>query len=225
MQCCTQCKPDPSAEKCWKNGGSELECSEGKHYTDDNGHVTTVVLPKLVVTRNYYHNVQEQYKRVCSPCPVTSLTTRLLEGAIVIAALALLGPLIVKLGDVLSKAGDVTAPLMTIVTFFQTLDLLKELHVSWPQGVKDFFNALSSWLSLLSFNIEMFHAECTFAITFEQQWLLQLLSPFAFAAILFLCLGFFWASARAAEYMHSHPKVWKRCCIVMALAELVDLVT
>jgi hypothetical protein len=131
----------------------------------------------------------------------------------------------VKLGDVLSKAVDETAVLILVVTFFQTLDLLKELHVSWPQEIKNFFNALSTWLSLLSFNIEMFHAECTFAITFEQQWLLQLLSPFAFASMLLLCLGLVWAGARVSEYMRSHPKVWKRCRIVMTLVVVVAVVT
>ena len=90
----------------------------------------------------------------------------------------------------------------TLVTFFQTLNLFQELHIDWPESILKFFRDISSWITLLNFNIDVFHAECSLPMTFEQKWLLQVLSPMAFCALA-LTVGLLRLGvAKAAAHLH-----------------------
>ena len=55
---------------------------------------------------------------------------------------------------------------------------------------------------MLNFNIDVFHAECSLPMTFEQKWLLQVLSPMAFCALA-LTVGLLRLGvAKAAAHLH-----------------------
>eukprot|EP01045_Picozoa_sp_COSAG04_P001512 COSAG04_NODE_51_length_31064_cov_38.384789_9_plen_5190_part_00 len=166
--CCKNCKPDKAAQDC--------QSEKGK--TDPS------CIRMGIVTENYRHDGEGK----CVPCPQYESWAVALMGFGFVAGLLLLGPVVLKFGDALKHAGEMTAPLMTIISFFQTVSLFRNLHIHWPQQVKDFFKLIEDTISLLNLNIEMFHPECTLALSFEEQWLLQIFSPIAVLALLGCCL-------------------------------------
>eukprot|EP01051_Picozoa_sp_SAG22_P003124 SAG22_NODE_148_length_17459_cov_18.266359_5_plen_3015_part_00 len=214
--CCTNCHPDPEAASCFKNNQDDPICVNK----------TSVECTRLgncgIVTGNYYKPTTGADKDKCVPCKSNSWKI----GLMFAAGILLGGPVLAKVGGALKHAGEMTAPLTTIVTFFQTLGLFENLHIEWPEEITDFFKQISGYMSLLNFNIDAFHTECSLPMTFEQKWLLQVLSPVAFCVVaLFVGLLLFGASklglAKRFEWRHMLDRlVW-----VMLLYMTVGYVT
>eukprot|EP01051_Picozoa_sp_SAG22_P007898 SAG22_NODE_574_length_8996_cov_12.163875_5_plen_460_part_00 len=172
--CCKDCSPDPDAERCFKSDQDDETCFT-KHNKEcaEKGNCG-------IVARNYYKPYTGPDKGTCKPCKSKPSWAV----ALAIGGGVLLGsPILAKMGKMLKSLQFkqiFSVPLLTLITFYQTLNLIQELKIEWPDGIRLFFKNISSWVSLLNFNIDVFHAECSLPMTFEQKWLLQVLSPFAF---------------------------------------------
>ena len=190
--CCKNCPVDKTAETCWKNAATDLKRADCTQIG--------------VVTANYY-----RANGACTPCPGHSARYNIALAAGFVAGLIFMGPLLLRFGEGLKHAGEMTAPLMTITNFFQTISLFHNLHIHWPESIKQFFRVIENAISLLNFNIEMFHPECELALSFETQWLLQIFSPFAVFAVLGTFLLALQLLSLLATWLVTNERLHSKC--------------
>ena len=169
--------------------------------------------------------VYYRLNEACEACPCDgfSLSTMLgIAFVITVAALILLDHLM-KGVDHLST---IFAPVMIVVTFFQTLGLLLDLKVMWPAALKE-------WMSLfnaLNINIELAKPECSVPFGAYQKLLVAVLLPFFILTSLGLFAGIKLALAKVMykteeEFMRRHDgknarsiiseqvlTIWVACC-------------
>ncbi|KAJ6227805.1 hypothetical protein M0813_09465 [Anaeramoeba flamelloides] len=64
-------------------------------------------------------------------------------------------------------------------SFVQILAIMNELDLKWPSNIKRTF----SIFSVFNFNIDLLATECSFTITWEEKWLIIILSPAIFLLV------------------------------------------
>ena len=89
---------------------------------------------------------------LCLECPDQDLTE---VGVMLIFGL-LIGQKLSKFAEVAKLSGELHAPLVSLITFFQVCDLFKTIRLHWPLDVRLF---IENVLSVFSFNIHMLHGE------------------------------------------------------------------
>ena len=109
---------------------------------------------------------------LCLECPDQDLTE---VGVMLIFGL-LIGQKLSKFAEVAKLSGELHAPLVSLITFFQVCDLFKTIRLHWPLDVRLF---IENVLSVFSFNIHMLHVhpECQMSLTYTEKWLLKMLLP------------------------------------------------
>ena len=105
----------------------------------------------------------------------------------------ILAPITIRFAGMAKHAGALTAPLMSLVNFLQSIDLFRQLQLQWPKGIKDFVLRVASLFNL-NINILGIHPECSLHLNFWQKWCLKMLSPVgvivALAAAIFIRRSF-----------------------------------
>ena len=118
----------------------------------------------------------------CTPCgKVIPVWILAVAGAILFVVLALMAD------QFLAKVADVSnfiAPVLILLTFFQTLALLLKFNMQWPAGLKDLMNKLS----IFNINLELARPECSIKWTASNRMDVMLAVPFG-GAFLVLCYG------------------------------------
>jgi hypothetical protein len=93
----------------------------------------------------------------CIPCPCARIAPHHIAAGLFVLAVAILFALDL-IGDKLAEhASTVAAPVLIAVSFCQSLAVLIDTDIPWPQALRD-------WLVLLgvfNFNIELVHPECS----------------------------------------------------------------
>ena len=89
-----------------------------------------------------------------------------------------------KFAEVAKLSGELHAPLVSLITFFQVCDLFKSINLHWPYDVKQF---IENVLSVFSFNIHMLHVhpECQLSLSFTEKWLIKMMSPVIILVLLY----------------------------------------
>jgi hypothetical protein len=136
--------------------------------------------PGQLVINGYYRRDGR-----CMPCPCDGiqLWQSLLLVALVIVVLLLLLEKVLRNVEHIST---VVAPISIALTFGQTLGLLLDLEVPWPQELKD----ILSWFNMIfNFSIEIIHPECSQPFGVERKLDFALATPFIVAFITALFAG------------------------------------
>eukprot|EP01043_Picozoa_sp_COSAG02_P035509 COSAG02_NODE_2548_length_8557_cov_17.177229_2_plen_1173_part_00 len=109
---------------------------------------------------------------VCAPCgkiiPVWILAVAGVIGFVVLALMA--DKLLMSVADV----SNFIAPLLILMTFFQTLALLLRFSLAWPESLKDLMNKLS----VFNINLELARPECSIKWTASSKLSVVLYVPF-----------------------------------------------
>ena len=150
MTCCKNCVVDPKANTCWKG-------KDGTHNNPNNPECREI--GTKIVTPNYFRHNTASIQGGCEPCPESDTQTRIQYGLMFLVGMIVIGPALMRTGDALKHAGEMTAPMMTIINFFQTISLFKALHIHWPATIKNLFKLVAGWIELLNFNIDIIHPE------------------------------------------------------------------
>ena len=130
--------------------------------------------------RNWYLQSADNQ---CLPCPNSPPTVLI---AVTVVAAAVLGPVLLRIGDAMKHAGHLQGPAMSLVNFFQCADLFKHLDLHWPPRFLYYVRAVAS---LFNFRLPdlpfVVHPECAFMLTYFQKWVLMMLSPFLLFLLMF----------------------------------------
>jgi hypothetical protein len=133
-------------------------------------------------------------QNLCVACPADSgwvLATGFVAGSLILA------PITIRFAGMAKHAGALTAPLMSLINFLQSIDLFRQLQLQWPQSIKTFILRIASFFNL-NINILGIHPECSFHLKYYQKWGLKMLSPVG--VIVSLAVAIFvrrWAANRA----------------------------
>jgi hypothetical protein len=87
---------------------------------------------------SWYHDVSMNQ---CMKCPNTN-GYLLFAGTTI--GFVLLAPFALKISEALRHAGALQGPIMSLVNFFQSADLFKNLHLHWPPGFKAWIHSVAS---------------------------------------------------------------------------------
>ena len=165
---------------------SPPEGCKGGHYGQDNCaagyggkrcsrclHKSDLGHPALVSENGYYRS-----EGLCVKCgnPIP-LPVLLVVGTIAFVLVALV------VDRVLANVSDVSqllAPILILMTFFQTLALLLKFSLPWPDGLKQ----LMTYMSALNFNLELARPECTVQWDASTKMDVILLTPFAMSTLI-----------------------------------------
>ena len=113
---------------------------------------------------------------VCLKCDETN-GALLVAGAMIIGLV--LAPLVLKLAEAMKHAGALQGPVMSLINFFQSADLFKNLNLHWPPMFKKF---IAEFASLFNFRLPklpfVVNPECAFSLSYTQKWVLEMASPF-----------------------------------------------
>ena len=109
----------------------------------------------------------------CAHCPTDSAFW--LGFGVVVGSL-ILAPITIRFAGMAKHAGALTAPLMSLVNFLQSIDLFRQLKLQWPAQIKEFVLRVASLFNL-NINILGIHPECSLHLNFWQKWCLKMMSP------------------------------------------------
>ena len=109
----------------------------------------------------------------CSLCPKDSAWWL---GVGVVVGSLILAPITIRFAGMAKHAGALTAPLMSLVNFLQSIDLFRQLQLQWPKEIKDLILKVASVFNL-NINILGVHPECSLHLEYWQKWCLKMLSP------------------------------------------------
>ena len=85
-------------------------------------------------------------------------------------------PITIRFAGMAKHAGALTAPLMSLVNFLQSIDLFRQLQLKWPASIKRFVLYVASFFNL-NINLLGIHPECSFHLSFYEKWMLKMMSP------------------------------------------------
>ena len=168
----------PKSLECWNVVGAS--CAEGYSGAQHNK-------PCLDCDTSWY---PDSSTTTCAHCPEDSgfwLGFGVVVGSLIVA------PITIRFAGMAKHAGALTAPLMSLVNFLQSIDLFRQLQLQWPAGIKEFVLRIASIFNL-NINILGIHPECSLHLNFWQKWCLKMLSPVgvivALAASIFIRRSF-----------------------------------
>jgi len=101
-----------------------------------------------------------------------------LIAVMVLILLLILGLVADYMFDKVSRLSERVAPLLILLTFFQTVSLLLDVPLKWPPALVDFITALS----FVNLNLELAKPECSLKVDFYVKQLVTLFSPLVFIA-------------------------------------------
>jgi hypothetical protein len=141
----------------------------------DNDDCVNIRVPSQTGEPNGYYRLNEK----CEPCPCTFWNARRIASACFVIAVLTLFVMDHVLGSV-KHMSTVVAPLLIIVTFFQTVGLLLSLDVPWPKNLRWLF----SWFTFFNLNVEFARPECSGNFGIAEKLYFTLSLPFVLLAVL-----------------------------------------
>ncbi len=172
--------PPPDFSVC-PGGRGQMSCKEG-HEGDRcaacvpyNKHASCSDDDPVVV--NGYYRLDGR----CKPCPCGGLKLwQSLSLAVLVMVLLLL--VLERIMRNVRHVSTIIAPMSIVVTFAQTLALLLELDVPWPDQLKE----LLSTFNILNLNVEVLHPECSRTFDVNDKLNMALLTPVLLTVIVAL---------------------------------------
>ena len=90
-----------------------------------------------------------------------------------------IAPFALKFSEALKHAGALQGPMMSLINFFQSADLFKNLHLHWPPKFKYYIHEVASLFNFRLPNLPfVMHPACAFSLSYTEKWLMEMASPF-----------------------------------------------
>ena len=159
---------------CWEVVGAA--CATG-YSGEEHNKACVDCAPATNGEPGYY---ADSAQNMCVQCAQDSgwvLAVGVVVGSLIAA------PITIKFAGMAKHAGALTAPLMSLVNFLQSIDLFRQLQLHWPASIKQFVLYVASFFNL-NINLVGIHPECSFHLSFYEKWMLKMLSPVGVIAAL-----------------------------------------
>jgi hypothetical protein len=159
-----------SGEDSCANGYQGDRCSECAPFDESRGECSTAdVMP------NGYYRLDQ----ICEPCECSWLTPKVIA-MITFAVLLVMMVFADHMLKEIDHMSTVFAPIMIVVTFFQTLGLLLDLNVAWPPDLRRWM----SQFNMLNLNLQLIRPECSGVFGVYEKLYITLALPIATAVLL-----------------------------------------
>jgi len=99
-----------------------------------------------------------------------------------------------------ANTAELIAPMLILMSFYQTLSLLIKVEIAWPARLREVMNMMS----FMNFNIELASPECSATFDANARMNLVLLSPVAVLTLIYIQISctIEWTRAQIAPTVH-----------------------
>ena len=155
-----------------------------------------------------WYSVDNSEGGSCHVCPEGTTSQYYLYAMLMVLGI-IFAPVIAKVSELASYAGAAQAPVLSVVTFLQSVDLFQGLKLNWPPEFRTFCRTIASWASFnfsailrrLTMVVNGFFSficftmlpqwmkdlipsipppACVFHLTYKSKWFFSVLSPAIF---------------------------------------------